>query len=93
MRIEDVDVFQAHPLRALIERGDQVFARRSDAVQAGPHAPSSLGGDDKFVAMIMEILLKDNVEVLFRGASGWSVVLARSKWVTSRSKARRIEWG
>ena len=50
VRVKDVDVVEAHALEAVVERGEQIFARAADAVGAGPHVPAGLCGDDEFVA-------------------------------------------
>src|SRR6266446_4801452 len=47
MRVEDVDVLQAHPLQALVEAGQQVLSRAPDAVRTRPHVPAGLRGDDQ----------------------------------------------
>ena len=47
--VEDVDVVEAHALEAVVERGEEIFARAADAVGAGPHVPAGLGGDEELV--------------------------------------------
>jgi len=62
VRIEDVDIVELHPLQALVEAGDQVFAAAPFAIGAGPHPVAGLGRDDELVAIAGEILLEDFAE-------------------------------
>ena len=57
MGVEDVDVLQAHALEALVEAGEQVFARSPFAIGPGPHVVAGLGGDDQFVAISAQVVL------------------------------------
>ncbi len=50
VRIEDVDIVEPHPLQALVEAGQHIFAAAPFAVGTGPHQVAGLGRDDQFVA-------------------------------------------
>ncbi len=79
--VEDVDVFETHALETVVERGEQVLARGSDAVGAGPHVPAGLGGDDELVAQAArmfahaKVFAERDAEVLFGGTVGRAVVV------------------
>src|ERR1019366_9379433 len=73
--IEDVDVFQAHAAKALIEAGEQILARSPVAVRAGPHIVAGLGGNDQLIAVGSEILAEEAAEILFGGAVGRAVIV------------------
>ena len=51
VRVEDVDVVEAHPREALVEACEQVLARSPLAVRAGPHVVAGLRRDDDLVAI------------------------------------------
>ncbi len=70
MGIEDIDVIQTHALQALVEAGDQIFARSPLAVGPGPHVVSGLGGDDEFVAITAQIVLQNLAERFFGEPGG-----------------------
>src|SRR5262245_59636008 len=55
MRIEDVDIVDAHPLQALVEAGQDIFAAAEFAVRSRPHAIAGLGRDDEFITMAGEV--------------------------------------
>ena len=65
MGVEDVDVVETHAVEAVVERGEEIFARAADAVGAGPHVPTGLGGDEELVAVRAEIFVQDRAEVFF----------------------------
>src|SRR5579863_8323611 len=50
VRVEDVNIIEAHAPQAIVERSEQVFARGTDAIRAGPHVIASLAGDDQLIA-------------------------------------------
>ena len=58
VRVEDVDVVEAHPLQALVEAVEQVLARAVVAVRTGPHVLAGLGRDHQLVAERREVLAK-----------------------------------
>ena len=60
--VEDIHVFQPHPLQALVAAGDQVLARTPFAVGAGPHQVARLAGDDQLVAERHQVLLQNPAE-------------------------------
>ena len=49
--IEYVHVIQSHTPEALVARSNEVLARGTIAVNAGPHAMPGLGRDEEFVAV------------------------------------------
>src|SRR3977135_2261466 len=59
MRVEDVDVLEAHAREALIEARQEVLARAPLAVRAGPHVVAGLRGDDELVAPRPDVLRED----------------------------------
>ena len=63
VRVEDVDVVEAHPLQALVEAREQVLARAPLAVRAGPHVVARLGRDDQLVALRAQVLGQQAPEV------------------------------
>ena len=75
MRVEDVDVVQAHALQALVEARGEVLARAPLAVRTGPHVVAGLGRDDQLVAVGLEVLGEDAAEVRFSRAVGRAVVV------------------
>jgi hypothetical protein len=76
MMVEDVDVVEAEAPQALVEAGEEVFARAEVAVGARPHVPTGLGGDDQLVAERAEVVVEDPREV----GLGASVRRVRSCW-------------
>ena len=77
VRVEDVDVVEAHPLQALVERGEHVLARAPLAVRAGPHQIAGLGGDDQLVAVRREVGLQGLAEGGLGGAGRRAVVVGQ----------------
>ncbi len=75
VRVEDVDVVEAHALQALVEARQQVLARAEIAVRAGPHVVPRLGRDHELVAEGREILLQEHPERLLGGSVGRPVVV------------------
>ena len=49
MVIKNIYIVQSHPLKALIQTGQQVFPAAPVPVRAIPHCISSLGADDQLV--------------------------------------------
>ncbi|MCY1233054.1 hypothetical protein D9M72_455720 [compost metagenome] len=62
MRIEDVDIVEAHALQALVAGSDHVLAAAPFAVRTGPHVIAGLGRDDQLVAQMGEIRAHDFAE-------------------------------
>ena len=75
VRVEDVDVVEAHALEALVEAREQVLAAAEVAVGAGPHVVAGLGRDHELVAEGREVLLQQGAERLLGGAVGRAVVV------------------
>ena len=48
--VENVHVIQAHAFEALVEAGDQVFARAPIPIGTVPHVVARLGRNDQFIA-------------------------------------------
>ena len=63
MVVEDVDVVDAHPAKALVQARQEVLAGAEVAVRARPHVPTGLGRDDQLVAVVTEIGVEDPTEV------------------------------
>ena len=51
VRVEEVDVVEAHSGKALVEAREQVLARAPVAVRAGPHVVAGFGPDHELVAV------------------------------------------
>ena len=62
MRVEDVDVLQAHALQALVEARQQVLARAPVAVRSRPHVVAGFGGYDELIAVGPEVVGEDPAE-------------------------------
>ena len=73
--VEDVDIVEPHALEALVEAGDQIFARAEIAVGPGPHVPAGLGRDDQLVAIGTEVAREDAAEILLGRAVGRPVIV------------------
>ncbi len=73
--VEDVDVVQTQTRQTLVEAGEQVLARASVAVRAGPHVPTSFARDDEFVAVGLEVLGEQPAEVRLGGSVRRPVVV------------------
>ena len=65
VRVEDVDVVEAHALEAGLQAGQHVLARAAPTIGTRPHVPAGLGGDDQLVTIGREVLGEDPAEVLF----------------------------
>ena len=61
--VEDIYIFQAHALQALVETGHQVFFRAPFAIGAFPHQVASLGGDNQFIPISTEVLMQQAAKV------------------------------
>src|SRR3954452_22223372 len=79
VRVEDVDVVEPHPLQALVEAREQVFARAPFTVEARPHVVAGLRGDDQLVSVGQEVLAQDAAEVDLGGAGGRAVVVGEGE--------------
>ena len=76
VRVEDVDVVEAHPREALVEAREQVLARAPLAVRPGPHVVAGLRRDDELVAVRPQVVREDPAEVLL-GRAGRRPVVVR----------------
>ena len=61
MMVEDVDIVDAHAGKAVVERGEEVFARAAHAVRTWPHIPAGLGGEDELVAVGAKVFFIDGL--------------------------------
>ena len=78
VRIEDVDVIQAQALEALVQAGQDVFARAATlAIGPGPHVPAGLAGDDEFVAIGGEVFTQQPTEIDLGAAIGRPVIIGQ----------------
>ena len=77
VRVEDVDVVEAHPAQALLEAREQVLARAPLAVGAGPHVVAGLGRDHELVAERRKSSAMDAPEVDLGAAVGRPVVVGQ----------------
>ena len=68
VRVEDVDIGQAHAPQALIEAGQHVFAAAPFAVRAVPHVVTGLGRDHDLIAQLGKIMPQHGAEA-FLGRS------------------------
>ena len=81
VRVEDVDVVEAHAAEAIVERREEILARGANAVGARPHVPAGLGGNEKLVAQgthvpcDTEVLPQNRAEVFFGRAVRRTVVI------------------
>lgn len=55
MMIKNIHIIRPQAPQALLERGEQIFARTPIAVRSGPHKVAGFRGDDKFVTVRSEI--------------------------------------
>ena len=75
MRVEDVDVVEAHAREALVEAREQVLAGAPFAVGTGPHVVAGFRRDDELVAIRTQILVHERSEVLLGRAVRRPVVV------------------
>ena len=78
VRVEDVDVVQAHAPQRLVEGGEKVLPRPTALpVGSWPHLVAGFGGDHQLVAERGEVLVEDGPEVDLRLAVGRAVVVGQ----------------
>ncbi len=78
VRIEDVDVIQPQALEALVQAGQDVFARAATlAIGAGPHVPAGLAGDDELVAVGGEVFTQQPTEIDLGAAVRRTVIVGQ----------------
>ncbi len=70
VRIEDVDIVEAHALEALVEAREHIFAAAPFAVRPRPHVIARLGRDHEFVAKAAEVAAQDVAEGKLGRAGG-----------------------
>ena len=75
VRVEDVDVVEAHAPERLVEARQKVLARAEVAVGPRPLSPAGLRGDDQLVAVRAQVFGHDPAEVLLGGAGRRAVVV------------------
>jgi hypothetical protein len=75
--IKNVDVADAQARQALIQTGQQVFARPEIAVRPVPHRVAGLGGDHDFVAMCVQVAAQHGAERLFGRARRRAVIVGQ----------------
>ena len=75
VRVEDVDIVDAHAAQALVEAGEQVFARAPFAVRPRPHQVAGLGRHDQLVAMAAQIGRAHPAEALLGRARRRAVIV------------------
>ena len=75
VRVEDVDVVEAHSAKALVEAREQVLPGAPFAVRPRPHVVAGLRRDHELVAIRGEVLAQDAAEVLLGRAVRRPVVV------------------
>ncbi len=75
VRVEDVDVVEAHPLEALVEGCQQVLARPPLAIWTRPHLVAGLGRNDELVTIRLQVRRVDEAEVRFCRTTGRAVIV------------------
>ena len=75
VRVEDVDVVEAHPRERLVERREQVLARAPLAVRPGPHVVAGLRRDHELVAVRPQVVAQHPPERLLGRAVRRPVVV------------------
>ena len=76
MRIKDVDVVQPHPFKRLVTGGDEVLARPTLPIRAWPHIVASLGTNNEFVPVGLEISRHDATEIDLGLSIGRTVIIS-----------------
>ncbi len=74
VRIEDIDIVEAHALQALVAGSDQILAAAPLAIGARPHVVAGLGGDDQLIAQARKFGAHDLAEGRL-GAAGRRAVI------------------
>src|SRR5664280_1324805 len=77
VRVEDVDVIDAHPAQALVEAGKQVLAGPPLAVRPGPHVIARLRRQHELVPVATEVGVENAAKVGLRGARRRTVVVSQ----------------
>lgn len=86
--VEDVHIFHAETLQALVAACDQIFARTPFAVGTRPHEITRLGGDDELVAIETQSVFEDAPEVRFCGTRFGSVVVGEIEMSDAEIESR-----
>ena len=73
--VEDVDVIEAQPSEALVERREHGLARPPFAIGPVPHPIARLARDNQLVAVRPEVLREDLAEIRLGRTGGRSVVV------------------
>ena len=88
VRVEDVDVVDAHALQRLLGARQDVLARSEVAVRAGPHVVARLRRDDELVAVRREVLAHHAPEVRLGRAVRRAVVVREVEVRDARCRTR-----
>src|ERR1039458_10160715 len=77
MGIKNVHVIQFQAFQALVEAGDEIFARTPFAVRPRPHQITRLAGDDQFVAVGFQIGAENAPEMFLRRTGRRSIIVGQ----------------
>ena len=88
VRVEDVDVVDAHALERLLGARQDVLARSEVAVRAGPHVVARLRREDELVAVRREVLAHHAAEVRLGRAVRRAVVVREVEVRDARCRTR-----
>jgi len=77
--VKDVHIVQPHALQALVQAGQQVFARAATAIRPGPHVVAGLAADDQLVAVGLEVAQQVAAKVALGAAGRRAVVVGQVK--------------
>ncbi len=77
MRVEDIDILQAHALQTLVKARQQVLARTPRPIRSGPHVVAGLRADDQLVPIGFQIEPQHLAEVGLRAARRRPVIVGK----------------
>ncbi len=65
MAVENIHIIEPHPLQALIQAGNQVFAGSPVSVGTRPHQVARLAGDNQLITIGGKVLVENAPKIFF----------------------------
>ena len=79
MRIENIHIFQSHPLQTLVKACHQILATSPVARRTRPHVISGFCGNNKFIPRLPQTFLQDTAEIFLCRSIHRTVIIGKIK--------------
>ncbi len=90
--IEDIYIFQPHPLKALVQAGQQIFPAAPVSIRSRPHVITCFCADDQLVSVRSQIFFQYSPEILLRAAGRRPIIIRKIKMTDSVVKGSKTKF-